>query len=291
VEIFRGAAADGGYGVSPSTLVDAQGHRVSIIHRPLTTFEAEQYIVRRGDVARLSLPLKARMVALIDGRVIVQLADDWKAGSGTIPSGAIAAFDLAAMRDPAHLNPVTVFEPGARESVNDVTAMRDRLLVGLNRNVQGKVLSLSRKSDGTWTQVPIALPANVSTNVLSVERAGNRAFVGVTGYLTPSSVWLADAVRATAVPVKTDKPRFDASQNLVEQLEATSKDGTRIPYFDNPLRLWRVRDLPDAAVQSRCREALAGTGWRIRRREHPGRRGVRPRLARGRAQDPSSGDL
>ena len=232
VEIYRGAAADGGYGVSPATLVDAQGNRVSIINRPLTTFEAEQYIVRPGDVARLNLPLKARIVDMIDGRLIVQLAEDWKAGTRNIPSGAIAAFDLAvAMRDPAHLDPVAVFVPGPKESVNDVTALRDRLLVGLNRNVQGKILSFSRRPNGTWTQVPVALPANVSTNVLSAERSGNRAFVGVTGYLTPSSVWLADAARATAVPVKAQAPRFDASRSVVEQLEATSKDGTRIPYF------------------------------------------------------------
>ncbi len=232
IEIYRGAAADGGYGVSPATMVDAQGHRLSIIHRPLSTFEAEQYIVRSGDVARLNLPLKARIVALIDGRVIVQLADDWKIGSRTIPSGAIAAFDLAmALRDPASLNPVAVFVPGPKEAVNGVTAVRDRLLVDLNRNVQGVVLAFSRKPDGRWTQVPIALPANVSTSVIGAEQAGNRAFIGVTGYLTPSSVWLADAVRATAVPVKTEKPRFDASRSAVEQFEATSKDGTRVPYF------------------------------------------------------------
>ena len=33
VEIFRGSANDGGYGVSPATLVDAAGHRVQL-HRP-----------------------------------------------------------------------------------------------------------------------------------------------------------------------------------------------------------------------------------------------------------------
>lgn len=232
VEIYRGAAADGGYGVSPSTLVDAQGNRVSIIGRPLTTFEAEHYIVRAGDVARLNLPLKARIVAMMGGRLIVLLADEWKTGTRTIPSGAIAAFDLAvAIRDPGHLNPVAVFVPGPKESVNDVTAMRDRLLVGLNRNVQGKVVSFARRPDGTWTQVPVALPANVSTTVLSAERAGNRSLIGVTGYLTPSSVWLADAARGSAVQVKTLAPRFDASQSVVEQLEATSKDGTKVPYF------------------------------------------------------------
>lgn len=232
IEVFRGTAADGGYGVSAETLVDAKGHRVTVINRPLTTFEFEHYLVRAKDVARLGIPHKAQVVGLIDGQVIVQLAEDWKNGAATIRGGAIAAFDLgAAMRDPARLAPVTVFDPGPRESVEGVSATRDRLLVGLLRNVQGKVLSFSRGPTGAWTPKPIGLPEKVSTYVISTERTSERAFINVTGYLTPSSVWLADAALATAVEVKSLAPRFDASRSVVEQLEATSKDGTKVPYF------------------------------------------------------------
>ncbi len=232
VEIFRGAATDGGYGVSPSTLVDAKGHRVSIVTRPLTTFEAEHYIVRPGGVARLAIPLKARVAELIDGQVVVQLSEEWKIGASVVKSGSIATFDLAAaMRDPGKLAPVALFEPGPRESIKGVSATRDRLLVGLYRNVTGKVVSYSRAANGAWTQAAIALPDNVSTDVVGTDTKSDNGLIGVTGYLTPSSVWLADAARATAAPVKTLAPRFDASQSVVEQLEATSKDGTRVLYF------------------------------------------------------------
>ena len=232
VEVYRGAAADGGYGVSPATFVDGQGHRVSIIHRPLTTFEGEHHIVRPGGVARLSLPLKSRVVELFNGQVIVQLSEPWKSGAKAIGGGALAAFDAAtAMREPGQLAPVAVFEPGPRESVEGVSATRDRLLVGIYRNVRGKVLSFSRGTNGGWTSTAVALPENVSTDVVSAERTSDNALISVTGYLTPSSVWLADAVRGTAGQVKSLAPRFDASSSVVEQFEATSKDGTRVPYF------------------------------------------------------------
>ena len=52
VEIFRGAASDGGYGVTPSTLVDGQGRRVSFVARPLTTFEAEVYVLTKEEGGR-----------------------------------------------------------------------------------------------------------------------------------------------------------------------------------------------------------------------------------------------
>jgi prolyl oligopeptidase len=188
--------------------------------------------VRPGDVARLGLPLKSQVAELFKGQVIVQLSEDWRIGAKTIAGGSLAGFDAAAaMRDPAQLAPVAVFEPGPRESVEGVSATRDRLLVAIYRNVRGKVLSFSRGPTGTWTSTPVSLPENISTGVAGAERTSNNAWISVTGYLTPSSVWLADAARGTAVQVKGLAPRFDASRSVVEQFEATSKDGTKVPYF------------------------------------------------------------
>ena len=232
VEIFRGAAADGGYGVTPSTLTDGEGHRISVITRPVSTFEAEQYVVRSKDVARLSIPLKAQIASLVGGQVIVQLSQDWTQGATAIKSGSVAAFSAAAAnREPSGLVPVTIFEPGPRESVAEVSATRNHLLVGLNHNVKGQVRAFQRGPNGTWRSRPLPLPDHVSTRVVSSDSKSDRALVGVTGFLTPTSVWLASAVGGTATQIKTLAPRFDASSSEVEQLEATSKDGTRVPYF------------------------------------------------------------
>ena len=231
-EIYRGAPEDGGYGVTPFTLVDAQGHRVSFIIRPLSTFESEKYIVRANDVARTSLPAKVGIAELVGGQVIVSLSQDWTAGPTTIRSGAVASFDLAAaMKDPMQIAPVAIFEPGGRESVEGISATRDRLLISLFRNVKGEILVATRGRDGKWAMQPLPLPKNVSTNVLATDGKSETAFVGVTGYLTPSSVWIADASKATAVQIKTLTPRFDATKSEVTQYEATSKDGTKVPYF------------------------------------------------------------
>lgn len=231
-EIFRGAASDGGFGVQPVTLVDGPGHRMTAIIRPLTTFEAEHYLVRAQDVVRLDMPAKAQIVELFDGQAIVLLAEPWKLGTTTMAAGALAAFDLArAARTPSALSPVAVYTPGARESVSGAVGTRNALLVGVDRNVQGTVQRFTRSPRGAWTHRAVALPANVSTSVISADRQSAKAFIGVTGYLTPSSIWLADATTAIARPVKSLRPRFDASRAVVEQLEATSKDGTKVPYF------------------------------------------------------------
>src|SRR6185312_16144698 len=45
VEVFRGGAQDGGYGVTPYVLRDAQNRTLSVIDRPLDTFRSETYII------------------------------------------------------------------------------------------------------------------------------------------------------------------------------------------------------------------------------------------------------
>ncbi len=53
----------------------------------------------------------------------------------------------------------------------------------------------------------------------------------MTSFLTPTSLWLADAAGGSVAMTKTSPARFDASTDVVEQFEATSKDGMQIPYF------------------------------------------------------------
>ena len=229
-EIFRGTPSD--VRVTAETVEDTKGHRLSFIGRATSFFEVEYSIIRPSGVARVSIPRKAYIADMIDGQVIVKLSEDWTTGSTVIRGGGLAAFNAdAALRDPGHLAPVAVFEPGPRESVSGVSATNDRLMVGVTQNVKGKVLVFTRSGAGAWSHTAITLPDNVSTDIVSTDSKSNRAFISVAGYLTPSSVWLADAASATASSVKSLTPRFDASKSEVEQFEAISKDSTRIPYF------------------------------------------------------------
>ena len=56
-------------------------------------------------------------------------------------------------------------------------------------------------------------------------------YYGVDNYLDPPSLFQADATGGVASEVKTLPPSFDSSKDTVDQYEATSSDGTKIPYF------------------------------------------------------------
>jgi prolyl oligopeptidase len=231
--VFRGSAADGGYGVSPVTLVDGAGHSVSLIDRPLSTFESEKYLVTGAGVAKLALPLKSTPQELIDGRLIVSIDEDWApSGGGAFKQGSLVALDLAALRaDPAHLKPTLIYVPGPRGSFAEASATKDRLIVTTLDNVRGRAFVYRPTPGGGWSHVKLDLPDNVSLGIVDTDNHSDRTFLSVTGFLTPSTVSMLDASTDALQVVKSLPAKFDASKDEVEQFEATSKDGTKVPYF------------------------------------------------------------
>ncbi|MEO7410350.1 MAG: S9 family peptidase, partial [Sphingomicrobium sp.] len=143
VEIYRGKADDGGYGVSPYVLRDAHGRTLSAIFRPLDTFTAENHILTPKGVKQVAIPAKANLVDMIDGRVIIQSQEAWTPVGATkaFPAGSLLSVDLAALKaDPARLKPTLIYAPAAREALQGASATKGMLLVSILDNVRGRTL-------------------------------------------------------------------------------------------------------------------------------------------------------
>ncbi len=230
VEVFRGSTSD--VGVDPATFDDGAGHRAIIIDRALSFFEAEYHLVGPSGTRKLALPSKADVLALVGGRFIVSLREDWTADGATFPQGSLVSIDLAAARAaPDHLQPTLVYAPGPREAFAQASASRGRLLITVLDNVKGRAYVYTPGPGGKWSRRRLALPDNVSIHIVDTDLHSERAFASVTGFLTPTSLWLADLSSGAIARVKSLPARFDASHHVVEQFEATSSDGTRVPYF------------------------------------------------------------
>jgi prolyl oligopeptidase len=230
VEVFRGTKAD--TLVQPATFNDGAGHRLTTIVRALDFFHNETFIVGPHDVRRLAIPAKATVADLVAGRIIVKLDEAWTAGGATLPSGSLAQLDLAAtLRDPAGLKPSLVLAPGPRDAIEQASATKDALLVTTLDNVRGRAWVFTPTGRDGWSKVRLDLPDNLALGLGATDLHANRAFVTSSGFLTPSTLSLVDAATATLATVKTLPAKFDASGDVVEQREATSTDGTKIPYF------------------------------------------------------------
>lgn len=231
VEVFRGAASDGGYGVTPLELHDGAGNQAILIMRPLSTFEAEFYLVTPAGVRRLNVPLESQPSALVAGRLLFNLQKSWSVDGSTFPQGSLVSIDLAAATaDPANVKPALVYAPGPRESLDDVEQTSSRLLLTTYDNVRGRAWIYSPIAD-SWSKQRLDLPEDSSIAINATDDRSNAAYLTATSFLIPPTLWQLDAGTGALSIVKMSPARFDASNDVVEQREATSKDGTQVPYF------------------------------------------------------------
>ena len=229
-EVFRGKPSD--TGVTPIELRDGDGHQALLIERDVSFFESETWLLRAGKPVKLNLPLKVRVTDLVAGRLLVKLEQDWTSGGKSFAQGSLVALDLAAAaKDPAHLLPSLVYAPGPRDSLSGTAATRSQLIVTTYTDVKGRAAIYTPVKAGGWTSKPLDLPDNSSIVLVDTDEHSENAFLTVTGFLTPPTLMLADATAGETTAVKTLQAKFDASKDVVEQHEAVSKDGTKIPYF------------------------------------------------------------
>jgi len=225
VEIYRGTPRD--VAVEIAGLVDGQGNHQVVLQRGLDFFRSEVRIVTPHGTTKLNVPEKLNIDGLLQDRLILTLEEPWETGTQTIPAGSIAALDLAHPAPPGEL----IFAPGPRQSVDDAGTTKDQVIAAVYDNVRGRAMAFAPQPNG-WTARTLDLPDNSSIELVDSNARDDQTFIGVTSFLQPTSLYLDDlATNAAPAQVKSLPAKFDASNDVVEQFEATSKDGTKIPYF------------------------------------------------------------
>jgi prolyl oligopeptidase len=224
-EIYRGKREDqlGTYGM---VLQDGVGNKAVLVQRRPTFFGGETLIEHDGKLVRLDVPARTFATGMVDGHVIFETSDSW----GAISAGAIASAPLADVVE-GHFTPTLVFAPRARQSVDRVTTTRGHVIASIYDNVRGRALVFTPDAKG-WTQRQLALPDNASVGVVSATEHSDDAYLSVTSFLQPTTLWSVAAGEGVAPrQVKALPARFDATKLVSEQFEAVSSDGTKVPYF------------------------------------------------------------
>ncbi|RYG28437.1 MAG: S9 family peptidase, partial [Burkholderiales bacterium] len=252
VEVFRGSARDGGYGVSADVMRSGSGQVVTtIISRPLDTFRQETYELVGVKPVKLDLPQRVNVRGVLSSgqpRLVFSIDEAWRFNNQPAPAGALMAVPMGMLRPPPPgvgavltTKDISVFEPTARQSVEEVTLFDDRIVAALYDNVRGRASVFTDKGEfGGWTETALPAPENSAIHLGSSSRGKRQLFYSYEGFLTPSTLSLANVDAFKAEVVKKSPEKFDASKDVVEQFEATSRDGVKVPYFvvrpkDKPL--------------------------------------------------------
>jgi prolyl oligopeptidase len=223
--VFEGSVDD--VSVGAYSIHTPEG-RYDMVYSTPAFFRGTYSLLLDGRLVKLDIPEDADPQGIFKEQMLLSLRTDWTVGGETYPQDALLAIDLNAFLAGSRQFEV-LFQPEERVSLGGVRTTLNYLLVSTLDNVRGKLYKHSL-NEGKWTREEIPLPGMGTVGIAGTSDVNDNFFITYTDFLTPSSLFL---VRDGALPerVKSSPEYFDTTGMTVDQYEATSADGTRIPYF------------------------------------------------------------
>ena len=227
-QVFEGPADNSGYGIR--TFHDgASGYERDFVLHFLGSRDNVLYLRTTQGLRKLDLPESAEKRVHRDW-LGVTLRNDWTVGGKTYKAGSYLAtrFDgfLAGER---HFD--VLFEPTDRTSLADATWTRNHVVLNVLEDVKNRLRVFTPGKDG-WKQSAFVGAPDIGSVVVSAVDADDSDMLWMTtsDFLTPATLSLVEIGKAPE-RLKAMPAFFDASTHEVAQRFATSKDGTRVPYF------------------------------------------------------------
>lgn len=227
--VFEGRSKD--MVVGPAVFQGPYGTVALIIRRP-SFFSADYYVVRSdGTTLKLPLPEDAQLAGVTRGQLIATLQKSWTADGRTIGQGALIAFPVMAFARTGRAQPVAVlYTPGPHAMIDDVGAGQDAVYASIYENVTGAIHEFRPTAHGKWSDTRLTLPRGGSTAILSTNDWGPQAYFTFESFISPPSLY-AYGGHGSPPLIKSQQAVFDARAVAVRQYWATSRDGTKVPYF------------------------------------------------------------
>ncbi|MFT5316273.1 MAG: prolyl oligopeptidase [Candidatus Krumholzibacteriia bacterium] len=181
-----------------------------------------------GEHVALDFPIDADPHGVFKDQFLLGLRSDWEVGGNTYPADALLAIGVGDFLKGGRDFEV-LFEATERVSFGSVSTTKNKLLVTTLDNVRSKLYEY--KFDGSgWTNSEVELPGLGTAGISAASDVSDTYFVTYTDFTTPSSLLISLGEKPLE-RVKSTPDYFDTDGMNVEQFEATSADGTKIPYF------------------------------------------------------------
>lgn len=174
-------------------------------------------------------------ISTFANEAMITLRTDWKG----FKAGALLTAPISEVVADDWSNVKSLFEPTASKSLQSKTTTKDFVVLSVLEDVRTTLVVYKYDESGAFTLLPPpkgdAVPVGQDVAVSNVNRVphNNELFLWRDGYLVPDTLELVPDVNdiLTGIPLKAKPAMFNADGLTVEQNFATSKDGTKIPYF------------------------------------------------------------
>jgi prolyl oligopeptidase len=206
---------------------DHKGKQYVFLNESVGFYESTLYMLTSEGLKVIDIPKDVETRGMFNEEMLLYLQSDWDVSGEIFRRGTLVSFDLLSYLSGKTLVK-TIYEPAERASLAGVMATRDFIVAATMENVQGK-LTIYRPMDGKWAGETVPVPEFGTVELAGSDDLSNDWFFTFSNPVTPTTLYYSDGKEIKAI--RKQKDYFDASGVKVDQFEAISKDGTKIPYF------------------------------------------------------------
>ncbi len=230
--VFEGQAKD----VSAWVSVDrTPGHERTVFGRYLDFYNSQLWLLQGTALVPVDKPADAQLRFWRE-RVLLELRSDWAVAGTTWPRGSLLVADAAAFLK-GERRFTALFTPTATRSLEGYGTTQGAVLLNVLDQVASR-LEEWRPEGGGWArrEVKAPHPGHLSATPLhdpemADDPLAEAYLLNTVDFLQPDALQLGRVGSDTRETLKSRPSFFKADGMRVEQRFATSKDGTRVPYF------------------------------------------------------------
>ena len=207
----------------------SQTDSVDVIYDSTTFYTSKVFINKNGKNIELAIPHDADMSAYLNQQLFIQLKSDWTVKGQTFSQGSVIYAKLEAILA-GNPDYKLLIEPTQSLSISSIKTTKSALLVTVLDNVKSKVLRFSN-IDNQWQSKAVNIDDSGTVSVFNTNESSDDFFINYTSFLSPNSLYKVDGTSGELSLLKSQQSTFNSDNLETKQFWATSKDGTKIPYF------------------------------------------------------------
>lgn len=200
-----------------------------LIGKSETFFSSKSFVMINDKLVKLDIPDDASTNAILNNQAVISLKSDWIVNDKTYKQGSVVSMNFTSLIK-GEKEIQLVYEPDALSSVTEISQTKNYLLLNVLNNVKSELYSYAFMN-GKWNKTKISAPEYGTIGIMASDEFSDDYYFNYENFLTPTSLFTANAKTNTIKKVKSLSAYFDGSKYKVEQFKAKSKDGEMIPYF------------------------------------------------------------
>ena len=194
-----------------------------------TFYSSKSFVMVNDKLVKLDLQDDANTNTILNNQLIVSLKSDWTVDGKTYKQGSVISLNFTSLIKGIK-DVQLIYEPDAFSSVDGISSTKNVLLMNILNNVKSELYSYAY-ANGKWSKTKINAPEFGTIGISATDEFTDEYYFTYQNFLTPTSLFSANAKNNTVQKVKSLKEYFDGSKYKVEQFKMKSKDGEMIPYF------------------------------------------------------------